>query len=65
MSQSVSKYLFSARQLGGYREIIRRHPVPGWISGYIPSHKNQAWSWGLPSPWMAAQLLCGVVESGG
>lgn len=36
MSQSVSKYLFSARQLGGYREIIRRHPVPGWISGRVP-----------------------------
>lgn len=49
MSQSVSKYLFSARQLGGYREIIRRHPVPGWVSGRVPRIRTRPGAGACPA----------------
>lgn len=56
MSQSVSKYLFSARQLGGYGEIIRRHPVPGCISGWVPCIRTGPGAGACPArgrlPWL-------------
>lgn len=56
MSQSVSKYLFSARQLGGYGEIIRRHPVLGWISGWVPRIRTGSGAGACPAcgrlPWL-------------
>lgn len=56
MSQSVSKYLFSARQLGGYGEIVRRHPVPGWISGWVPHIRTGPGAGAYPAhgrlPWL-------------
>lgn len=50
MSQSVSKYLFSARQLGGSREIIRYHPVPGCISGRVPRLQTRPGAGACPAP---------------
>lgn len=69
MSQSVSKYLFSARQLGGYREITRRHPVPGWISGQVPRIRTRAGAGACPArgrlPWPGRPDAHGAAVGGG